>query len=591
MLLKRIYSRLPVRVQRKLDSSSAVSTALYFAGLSRGRARRYLKGRTSRAEFIAELNRRGVSYVLLRWWETFPEFPANEDMDILIEDADLPRISNLLTRRPGGVPLDIYSVEGSEGHTWRGIPYLQRSLSRAILATRHLHNGVYVPCGKERFAALAYHAVYHKGRYSGLLGFEPCHQHVEHDYQSLLEEVARRERVVVEVSLAAIVNWLQEHEYAPGRDLLAKLVDLHPELEVLLRRPELSVPLGELGVLIVREAAEGDGFVADLIKRMTIHHELDILLSLHLDDTARERCRENLRGGKWDRGPYPKSGGAPARILAVFDYHPKMVPKWKRGKYRHVTNYHFIELKAWFRRQIAGTRLFTTIYNGLHSADNEMEAFEYLKIAAPERVARIKHEVERRRRRYETRDSVVEMISEGRRAKVELIERDGTLRVKKTFRVGCERFYERELYAARTLSQELEFIPPCLDHGDGYLVVPYYRNVLNSCGWMRRRHILARNKVKIARVVHEFFRRGLTHIDFSPDNVIITEDDEFYVVDFEFLQEYDRRPSTVDQAYEVEGFPAGFCGDVPIGRDSATSSFHYAWGWYIGSWRNLRVLR
>jgi hypothetical protein len=58
--------------------------------------RRHLRAGISLEQFFDELNRRGVRYAVLRWFETLPDVDPGEDIDILVADEDLPELRSLL---------------------------------------------------------------------------------------------------------------------------------------------------------------------------------------------------------------------------------------------------------------------------------------------------------------------------------------------------------------------------------------------------------------------------------------------------------------------------------------------------------------
>ncbi len=60
------------------------------------KARRHLRPGLSLDEFFGELDRLGVRYAVLRWFETLPEVDPGEDVDILVADEDLPRVRPFL---------------------------------------------------------------------------------------------------------------------------------------------------------------------------------------------------------------------------------------------------------------------------------------------------------------------------------------------------------------------------------------------------------------------------------------------------------------------------------------------------------------
>ena len=133
------------------------------------------------------------------------------------------------------------------------------------------------------------------------------------------------------------------------------------------------------------------------------------------------------------------------------------------------------------------------------------------------------------------------------------------------------------------LSKELNFIPPLLKAGDGYVVLPFLKNILYKLPEKKKRQLIQSKKKEIIRVIQEMYAMGFAYINFTPENIIITEKDEFFCSGFEFLYKYETVPSTIDGAYEVAGLPANFTGDRP-GALARASSFEKIWEPYIGKW-------
>jgi hypothetical protein len=70
----------------------------------RDKTRRYLRPGVTLEALFDELNRRGVRYAVLRWFETLPSVGPGEDVDILVADEDLPHLRPFL--RSCLVPLE-----------------------------------------------------------------------------------------------------------------------------------------------------------------------------------------------------------------------------------------------------------------------------------------------------------------------------------------------------------------------------------------------------------------------------------------------------------------------------------------------------
>lgn len=135
-------------------------------------ARRYLRKGISVDKFLGRLTAEGVRYAVLRWFETLPAVERNNDIDVLVADADLPFVESLLTPyrtlRPAQ-KVDLYTAGGLPRTDFGGVPYFPEKLAAPVLERAVLLNGRYkVPSPIDHLDSLAFHAVYHKGEASGL---------------------------------------------------------------------------------------------------------------------------------------------------------------------------------------------------------------------------------------------------------------------------------------------------------------------------------------------------------------------------------------------------------------------------------------
>ena len=163
-----------VRVLRKLNRR-----VIRFAWLRRAINRllpcpqmveRYIDPAMGVERFFSVLNDRGVRYTVLRWFEDFPYLTQGNDVDLLVDDDDLPKIRDLFVTLPTGIHCDVYAVSALQGASYRkGVPLYPSHLARQILDTSVRYKDTYrVPDPKHYFLSLAYHAVYHWAEASGL---------------------------------------------------------------------------------------------------------------------------------------------------------------------------------------------------------------------------------------------------------------------------------------------------------------------------------------------------------------------------------------------------------------------------------------
>ena len=314
----------------------------------------FVKKGLERMEFFSILKERNVDYVLLRWWEDLPEIPEGEDMDILIRDEHRHLINDLVTFVDNGTGLkcDIYTITGSNFGAHKGIPYFQSNLSYHLLESRILFKGVYVPSPVMYFASLTYHAIFHKGASSGLEGFRTYPSNIEHDYTKVLQDQMPFLELEFEPNVLNLFNWLKEQNYAPAEDTLSKLVEIKPDLAMLQKNLSSDIRGGELIVYVLRERLIKDKLLNDFMYFLKDQFYFEILDFKYLNTKEKNKCTRHIRGGKWDKGPFKYSGGNPAAILCVYDYHPKPLSKEALKKQSRMTNYNNLKAKYAFRNLI-----------------------------------------------------------------------------------------------------------------------------------------------------------------------------------------------------------------------------------------------
>ncbi|WP_262499741.1 hypothetical protein [Planococcus sp. ANT_H30] len=534
-------------------------------------ARQYLSPELGLDSFFKLLNERQLDYVVLRWFDELPFLDLNEDVDLLVSDRHIEKVRELLNEKVGILPFDIYSVGGLTGSNFKNIAYYPPYLAETILDQKKLwNNKYYVPSNIHYFLSLMYHAVYHKGEKSGIpanVEGRVKKMPQDHDYPAVLQQLAAETgNSLEEISLPYFHHFLEEQGWAPSTDTIRKLIEVSGNwLESVIKSSEHHFEKdGELMVFVVREWAEQrqlTDYMIDWFER----NGLCLIRAIKLDDEQKRNAAQNLRGGNWGQGPWPVSGGKPSTLLVMYDYHPKQLDSKMKKKYPHVSNEHYL-LKEQLRSEINGSLSKEQRANPLHSADDEIEALDYIAAVAPDLVNEVKNVINCWDEAYRTQEKVIADVSEKkRRAKVEIIEYLGNKAVKKTYKAGRERFLEREKFVYGELSKECDFIPKLLDSGENYIIVPYLKTKRLTESWHIKKQILKRKHKQEIFTINEFFyNKGYALIDFHPGNVLLSSDG-LKLIDFEFLYQYEQLPPNVNDSFDLNGFPEDFAADKPYG--------------------------
>jgi hypothetical protein len=523
------------------------------------RRRQYIEHGLALVDFFDMLNTASVRYVLLRWWKTFPFHEPDEDLDILIHADDLPILSKFLSARKRGVKCDIYTHDGTNMYRKQKGPYFPIKLALDALNTRVLHADiVYIPSPKMYFATLAFHALFHKGQSGGLFHIPTMGSHTvtrDHDYIAELASAAAASGVEVRnINAVTINSWLKENGYGPSLDMLSKLVERRPELETFaeLHSPQTVMAEGEVFLLVVRALGGRDrNYIAKLLALLA-ENQLEVLHVLQLSE-PQIAAASTFRGGNWGRGPYPQSGGSPHSLIIGYDWYP--TPPAPGNRHPLLRNANLTILKNDARNLFNGRQWPWRYCNVVHSPDNEQEALEYLERINDDAFAHVAEESRLRKARFSPNHEIIRTLSQGRRARTDLIRFRDSVAIKKTYKIGLERFALREQEARRLFAQEVP-MPSMVDAGEGYVVIEY----LENARYLELAKLSRSEKRRVSKFfiscVRSFWSRAYFQADFSPKNFLVTEDQRIFLIDFEFLQPYKKTKPSFERAYE-------FCGSVP----------------------------
>lgn len=543
-------------------------------------ARRFVPHVLGVERFLRRLERARVRHAVLRWFETLPALPPGEDLDLLVDDADLDCVSALLDEGPGLQPVDLYSTTGLPGADYRRMPYFPPYVAEQILARAELRRSLcHVPSPEDHFLSLAYHVLYHKGVKSGLPLDSSTASGVaraEHDYTSILRRLAAALDIAVPITLTDLDAYLDARNWRPPHDMLVRLSRRNGWLRSRVAAERDHGDPG-LSVFLLRAAALARGGEAKATALLERHGFVVVRTHAIAAEQVSVVAR-SIRGGNWGAGPWPSSGGPPAIAIVAYDTDPIRPSRRDRRKFPFLVN----------ARLLAKNKIRDAFNEGLppaqhcnvvHSSDNGREALDYLRTILPDAVEDVLAQAAGLRNNYHTAEPVIATSTRfGRRAKIEVVQRQGRFAVKKTFKPHQERFCQREVEALRALAPSVAEVPPLLECAPSWLIVPYYDNVLDyrrSSGRLLPLGV-ARQAIRALEKVYE---AGYALVDASIDNLLVDRHEGLKLIDFEFCHRYQRRPKSFDDSYDIAGCPADFSGDLPI---QGGNSYDRNWRPYIG---------
>lgn len=271
------------------------------------------------SQFLRNLDKQGVKYVVLRWYDDLPavlERRVADDIDLLVEHGSLARIAAAVPffnfgRKAGKVKFDLYSDSGRSGLAYRKMPYYPPVRARHLLDTRVADpRGWYRISPRDYIPALVYHLTYHKRQSSGLHlppDIDSRDVTVKKDYPALLQAEARREGFALPplATLLEAHQWLRTQAWSMPFDLIHRWPDQDAWLQYLQRfeaeqiraAMNASTLADDLVLLVTRREAHEHVCEKQILGTLT-QHAGDVE-NIELADDQVQRLLWWARGGNW----------------------------------------------------------------------------------------------------------------------------------------------------------------------------------------------------------------------------------------------------------------------------------------------------
>ena len=527
-------------------------------GLNKPGPRYYLKKNISVETFFKGLLDK--RYVLLRWFDQYPNFSLIEDYDILIsEEAFNFAVQYCVSYPNGGQPIDFYTPKGLRSLNFNGTSYFPSDLAEDILSNSMIYkNKIKVPNPEFHLLSFAYHIVFHKGYSSGIPKKDGEKIRIlDHDYLTLINNLKEKINLKYKFeNLIDIYEFLISKNLSPTAESL-NILSRHNRFISDLEKIKFiknNNPKGELVVFIIREYAYKNNLI-ESIKRIINNKGILILQYLEFNEKQINFVKNNFRGGYWGKGNFIQSGGSPFAMLICFDYCHDLLSN------------NIQILKNHIRNEINKSQFFFNQANMIHSTDNEFESIEYIKKISYKLYKKTVANLNKIREiDYFDESNLLKIISKnGSRSKVTLIKYKDKICIKKSFKLNMERFLKKEIYASSILSKHLICIPKLIEKGDNFIILEYFENILTGLSENNSKKVIRNHTRLILDTLYEFWKLGYAHIDFNPFNIIITKEGELKICDFEFLYKYENQKIPFLDSYDLKGVPSDFNSDLPLG--------------------------
>lgn len=546
-------------------------------------SRRYINPEVGVENFFYELNKRGVNYVVLRWFENLPKIDEGEDIDMFIDDYDISLISDLFVSYPRIYKVDLYSQTKL---TWNNLPYYTSEIGNRLLSEKVFYNDLFWAPNKEIYIiSLAYHAVYHKKNI--LYNESTLGVIVDHSYTEKL------------LFLSKNTTFLHNTENVTNEIIHTELGDLAPNVSLLRKYNLITRSVnsliksdtdnifckGDLIVFTIRDVAVKRGKLKDILKYISNYeNSFEILSIISLDGIQKENATLNTRGGIWKPGMYKKNAGNPSVLISVFDFLPDVIRSSDKSKgYPYIENRH-IFVKNKIRDLINKSYRKDDQINGIHSTDDTIEALDDLKIIfqGSDEYQEIISKYNYRIKHYNHNEKIIDIVkSNTSRSKMYIVERGNSLYLKKIYKTEYLLYMKREINAYR-IFMDSEFVPDLVEEGETHFITKWHENILPNMNQKNRNASLRSHKSDIFSILELFYKCKVAHLDFHPGNIMLSDEGKVRVVDFEFLHVYDNYPKNLLESYDIVGVPRSFKGDLPRGTKIPGITYNNTWRSIIG---------
>jgi nucleoside diphosphate kinase len=334
-----------------------------------------------------------ISYVVPRFYENLPKLHRDDgDLDLIVADDDAGKVVDYLRSLEGeltgttadSIPIGMHTVSLGKGVPYYPPPLARQILERAIGGPA----GSRIPEPVDAFNAFVYHVLYHHKGYAtnvpSTLGGKSEHP-PENDYGAIIQDKATMLGISVGKTMEDMDEYMAEVGWRPKRDTLAKIAEKNVWVRDRFFSEKEQGSTG-LAVFVIKERAIAEGLLNDITKHME-DNGLRIVKKELLSEEAKKRATADIRGGNWVDSNGSTLGLLPAALVVAIDPHCVHLPPAYAGEYERIR----VKKRKEKLRQafdIAGEASL------IHSADNTVEAWEYIEVCFPEQVEDIRKEVE-----------------------------------------------------------------------------------------------------------------------------------------------------------------------------------------------------
>jgi hypothetical protein len=400
--------------------------------------------------------------------------------------------------------------------------------------------------------SMCFHVLFHKAETSGF-SLDSVSQNgiCDHNYPEILNNLSPKNFT----SLRDIFFFLDDSGFLPSIDSMKKyagIVKSNALRELIVdyekRKCEHINGNGEAVMLILREKLLEHEDIVSIVQNLISTSKFEILFS---EVELRQEFKDFARGGNWQRGPFPVSGGEPYKALVLFNKTPEFIIN--EDGFQQDKN--IIELKAVIRSASNECLSPTKHFNALHTTDCLSETLEYAEYLGPHAISKLSALVSAAQDQaqvYKSFDVAEDLTAFGRRAEVYKIRYNDSPAVLKVFNNSAREFFDNEVFFYRLANAHGLAVPKLIDVGDLYFISEFIdgeRMPAKISGVLWLGPQIFEPYDCFVRQCHSL---GVFNADFVFANSIIQSDGKVIFYDFEFVQKY-REVTTIP--YEFSGVP------------------------------------
>jgi hypothetical protein len=303
------------------------------------------------------------------------------------------------------------------------------------------------------------------------------------------------------------------------------------------------------------------GFLTDLMEQYGLHPEFE----------RTPTCRESeevtlfLASGLWNSTFCFDKRFRIGQVIGAYDLAATPPDFTQRHLYPGIDNARLLLFAYHCQRAIHTKIPGRKLGDLLCSTANAKAARLCLEKLWPEELARIEKRIAEGEHEVNSRYNVLqELTRTGIYAKVYLIDYQGTPAVEKIYRPRYRDRLEREKIAYGQLAETVDAIPKALSIDGNSLILPFIRESAHydPTGWK----LVPLKKIRqIIAALRQLYDAGYAVIDAHAGNCIFDTEGKLWMIDFEFLYRYPRRPRSFRQCFDMAGIPGNFAGATPPG--------------------------